>query len=184
MTRRRIAAVGALCLATLVGPSSAPTSPFPTRIVHGQTAGPLDAGAVTGAYFSITVGKPFEFGQIFLHNTSRDPVRIRAVRPDGLTSGIRLLALRAWLVPRHTRLLLPGAWREWPLKDPRARAAVPARDFSIPAGRAVQIILGVRMREVGVQRLEGARVTFVAGGLSYDWTLRTFFVAKVKPARP
>ena len=164
------------------GTGSGPNSAIPVRIIHGQEAGPLDVGDITGNDFTgpLTLGEPFEYGGMIIHNTSSHDVRVSEVRPYRLSYALQLLALQAWLIPKDAHEGLPLAWRVWPLEDPRARSAVPARNFTVPGHRHVQILFGLRPRRVGVFRLEGARLKFVASGQHYDWTLRDILIARVK----
>lgn len=156
---------------------------IPVKVVHGQTAGPLDGGDLVRIDFPVAVGKPFAEGNLIISNTSKHDARVVTVRPERLTQGLRLVALRAWLVPRSAHLMLPGGSRDWPLKDPRARSAKPARNVTIPAHRWVQLIFALEATHAGVSQLDGVRITFNAGGRDYDWTLGHTIVVHAKRPR-
>jgi len=159
-----------------------PAQLIPVRIVHGQEAGPLDGGGVLELEFDkLSVGKTFEEGNLYIRNTSKRAVRLDTVRPVRLTPALRLVAVRVWLVPRGAHSGLPGGSHEWPLKDPRARFAVPAKNVTIPGHRLLQIVFALRPTRAGVHRLEGLRIEFEYGGRRYEWTLEHVIVAVTKP---
>jgi hypothetical protein len=157
----------------------------PPKVVHGQEAGPLEGGGVLILTFErLPVGKAFEEGNLVLENRSKDEVHVDAVNPFRLAPALQLVALRAWLVPKNEHKLLPGGSRDWPVDDPRARFTVPAKNFTIPPHRWMQILFALEPTQPGTHRMEGARITFEAGGKHYDWTLQHVIVAISKPAMP
>jgi len=185
---KRIGAVATIfSFGTLLGHGGVPAAPaqlIPVRIVHGQEAGPLEAGDVLRLEFDkLSVGKTFEEGNLIVTNASKRSVRVDTIRPYRLAPTLRLVALQAWLIPKNAHTSLPGGSREWPLKDPRARCAVPARNVTIPSHRWLQIVFALQPTRPGVHRLEGARIRFQFGGRRYDWTLQHIIVAVAKPAR-
>lgn len=162
---------------------NAPGELIPPKVVHGQEAGPLGGGDVLILEFRLLpVGKPFEEGHLILTNRSKHDVQVESVQPVRLAPTLRLVALQAWLIPKNAHLSLPGGSHDWPLKDPRARSAVPARNFAIPAHRWTQIVFALKPTRAGTHRMEGARIVFKAAGRRYDWTLQHVIVAITKPA--
>jgi hypothetical protein len=137
----------------------------------GERAGPLEHPSdIRKEFLPTSIGTTVESGETFIDNTSGKDATIITVRPLGVTPGLRVTAIKAWLIPKTTRMTLPGS-QVGPITDPRIRDAVPAVNVVIPSHTSVQILFFLRPERKGTFEFGGATLEVKAGHTRYLWRI-------------
>jgi hypothetical protein len=110
----------------------------------------------------VVIGRPYSWGQIFLHNKGDKPVRVEAFELDQVPSGLRVLGTYAQPSPEGRAIGFYYGYKP-SLGRPLVGLVIPPKDI-------VEVVVGLAAQGKGRMKIPGARFRYVSDGKTYEAT--------------